>query len=224
MAIDPANARVADATNLANAQDKSGASPGGDYQTFLKMLTAQIKNQDPLNPMEGSDFAVQLATFSGVEQQVRTNDLLLKLAESSSQTDLLGLSSWIGKEVRTTDFVHFSGKEITLQLSPPAGAEKVYLITLDEWGREIGKEEVGVGTGEVDWQGRYADNTALTAGLYRFELEGHQGDKPMPRQKVSAYSKVLGVQTNNGTPELLMAGGAKTSVQAVTSVRESPPS
>ena len=43
------------------------------------MLTTQIKNQDPLNPMEGTEFAVQLATFSGVEQQVQTNQLLARL-------------------------------------------------------------------------------------------------------------------------------------------------
>jgi flagellar basal-body rod modification protein FlgD len=53
-----------------------------DFETFLRMLTVQMKNQDPLNPIESSDFAVQLATFSGVEQQVKTNDLLTKLADS----------------------------------------------------------------------------------------------------------------------------------------------
>ena len=47
-----------------------------DYLTFLKMLTAQVKNQDPLDPMSSDDFSAQLATFSGVEQQVKTNDLL----------------------------------------------------------------------------------------------------------------------------------------------------
>ena len=49
-----------------------------DFETFLRMLTVQMQNQDPLNPIQSSDFAVQLATFSGVEQQVRTNDLLEK--------------------------------------------------------------------------------------------------------------------------------------------------
>ena len=47
-----------------------------DFETFLKMLTVQMKNQDPLNPVESTDYATQLATFSGVEQAVLTNDLL----------------------------------------------------------------------------------------------------------------------------------------------------
>ncbi len=46
-----------------------------DYETFLRMLTTQLQNQDPMNPMESDDFAMQLATFSGVEQQVKTNEI-----------------------------------------------------------------------------------------------------------------------------------------------------
>jgi len=44
-----------------------------DFETFLRMLTVQMQNQDPLNPVDSSDYAVQLATFSSVEQQVQTN-------------------------------------------------------------------------------------------------------------------------------------------------------
>lgn len=47
-----------------------------DFETFLKMLTTQMENQDPLNPVDSAEFAMQLATFSGVEQQIRTNDIL----------------------------------------------------------------------------------------------------------------------------------------------------
>ena len=54
----------------ANSQSTAAkAMINSDFETFLKMLTAQMENQDPLNPIESSDYAVQLATFSGVEQQ-----------------------------------------------------------------------------------------------------------------------------------------------------------
>ncbi|MFV2001871.1 MAG: flagellar hook capping FlgD N-terminal domain-containing protein, partial [Paracoccaceae bacterium] len=55
------------------------ANVNSDFETFLKLLTTQLKNQDPLKPVDSSDFAVQLATFSSVEQQVKTNDLLTSL-------------------------------------------------------------------------------------------------------------------------------------------------
>ena len=53
---------------------------GSDFDTFLKLLTTQMKNQDPLNPIDSTDYATQLATFSGVEQQTRTNQLLESLS------------------------------------------------------------------------------------------------------------------------------------------------
>ena len=52
----------------------SNSALSSDFETFLKMLTVQMENQDPLNPVDSADFAVQLATFSSVEQQVLTND------------------------------------------------------------------------------------------------------------------------------------------------------
>ena len=88
------------ATTTGSATSGS-AFASSDFETFLKMLTTQIKNQDPLNPMEGTEFAVQLATFSGVEQQVQTNTLLQQML--SNGTNGLGeLSGWIGRDVRTT--------------------------------------------------------------------------------------------------------------------------
>ena len=109
---------------------------GGDFQTFLKMLTTQIKNQDPLNPMEGSDFAVQLATFSGVEQQVRTNDLLAQIAAHSAGS-LSAVSQWIGKEVRTTDPVAFDGSPLTLTIDHAPDADGVTLVTYDAAGTVV---------------------------------------------------------------------------------------
>ena len=54
----------------------SKAAVSADFDTFLKMMTTQMKNQDPTKPIDSADYAVQLATFSGVEQQTKTNQLL----------------------------------------------------------------------------------------------------------------------------------------------------
>ena len=67
--------------STASSETKNTPQIGGDFTTFLEMLTVQLKNQDPMNPMESSDFAVQLATFSSVEQQVQTNDLLKEILQ-----------------------------------------------------------------------------------------------------------------------------------------------
>jgi hypothetical protein len=80
-AIQPTAPATATAPQL--SEDTPKATLGSDFETFLKMLTTQMKNQDPLNPVESSEYAVQLATFSSVEQQVLTNDLLTRLIGQS---------------------------------------------------------------------------------------------------------------------------------------------
>ena len=104
------------ATTTGSATSGS-AFASSDFETFLKMLTTQIKNQDPLNPMEGTEFAVQLATFSGVEQQVQTNTLLQQML--SNGTNGLGeLSGWIGRDVRTTAPVWFDTELVSINAMP----------------------------------------------------------------------------------------------------------
>ena len=90
-----------DATAAAGA----GASSTGrtrladSYETFMNLLTAQIKNQDPLSPMDSTQFTQQLVQMTGVEQQLLTNDLLEKLVTNTGsgiQTSV----SLLGREVR----------------------------------------------------------------------------------------------------------------------------
>ena len=75
------------AAGTSGSASSTGASKGSvlssDFETFLKMLTTQLENQDPLNPIDSTDYAVQLATFAGVEQQVLTNDLLESMGGNS---------------------------------------------------------------------------------------------------------------------------------------------
>ncbi|SMO92111.1 flagellar hook capping FlgD N-terminal domain-containing protein [Paracoccus laeviglucosivorans] len=192
---------------------------GGDFETFLRMLTTQIQNQDPLNPMESTEFAVQLATFSGVEQQAHTNALLTELVLGAGGGQLSQLSEWIGRDVRSTAPSWYDGDPLTLQIDPDANADQVTLVILDENGREVGREDIGTGSGEVDWQGRSADGAPLADGLYRFQLESVQDGKVIALTDVSAFSKVTGVDlTANGTV-LRLEGGSTVGLEGVTAVR-----
>ena len=192
---------------------------GGDFETFLKMLTTQIKNQDPLNPMEGSDFAVQLATFSGVEQQVRTNQLLEKLA-GANDAGLVSMAEWIGRDVRTTAPVHFDGRPLTLDIQPDPAASQVELVTLDGSGREVLRESIGTGAGEIDWVGRSGSGEFLGAGTYSFKLVSKRGDDILKTAAVGVYVRVLGVETTADGTRLTLPGGATALETQVTALRE----
>lgn len=192
-----------------------GGFAGGDFETFLKMLTAQIKAQDPLNPMEGADFAVQLATFSGVEQQVQTNDLLERLVGASSGQSISAYSDWIGKQVRTKGQVYFGDDPLTMDISPSPTADKAVLVTLDQFGRRVQSEDIGTGAGLVDWFGADAAGERLQKGMYSFVLESYRGDKLISSDKVAAYSAVYEVQQKDGKISFVLSGGATASPEDV---------
>ncbi|HTV69395.1 MAG TPA: flagellar hook assembly protein FlgD [Rhizobiaceae bacterium] len=101
-----------------------------DYQSFLKLLVAQMKNQDPTAPMESTDYVAQLATFSGVEQQIQINTKLDQMLQANalSQADAIigrhitsadGKTSGIVEEVKIksdkTIAVLENGKEVTIE-------------------------------------------------------------------------------------------------------------
>lgn len=71
-----------------------------DYDTFLKLLVAQMKNQDPTSPMESTDYVAQLATFSQVEQSVQIKN---KLDEMIQANALAQAASFIGREIAAMD-------------------------------------------------------------------------------------------------------------------------
>ena len=91
------------ATNALTSTAKSRETIAGNFDTFLQILTTQLKNQNPLDPLDTNEFTSQLVQFSSVEQQLKTNDFLealLGLNESTYNVNSQAVS-FIGKEVST---------------------------------------------------------------------------------------------------------------------------
>jgi flagellar basal-body rod modification protein FlgD len=191
-----------------------------DFETFLRMLTVQMKNQDPLNPIEATDFAVQLATFSGVEQQVKTNDLLSKLAEGLASSGLTELAGWIGKEVRTAGNARFDG--VPLTLFPGSGLSSGdwgFLVARDEGGLPVARYPIVGGQEPLIWAGALPDGTPLPNGLYRFEVEVMNGQDVARTVPVEHYSRVGEVRTSASGPVLVTDAGTTVRPSDVSGVR-----
>lgn len=203
--------------SAAGAGGFAGAGAGGDFQTFLTMLTAQLQNQDPLNPMESTDFAIQLATFAGVEQAALSNKFLEQMA---GQAGGAGIAGWIGKEGRTTAPVWFGDDAITLDVVPHSLADSVQLVTRDAQGREVTREEIGPGEGQIDWLGRGADDTKLPDGLYSFTLESRRGGEIILESKVGAYARIVEAQFDASGGRVVFEGGASAPAGEVTALRD----
>mgnify|MGYP000002863734 CR=1 FL=1 len=98
--MDPVEAAAAARTQGVDNEASIGAArqQALDYDSFLRLLVEQMKNQDPLEPMSESEYVAQLATFSNVEQNIITNDRLLSLITATTLTDAQSL---IGRTVTT---------------------------------------------------------------------------------------------------------------------------
>ncbi|MGX9355981.1 flagellar hook capping FlgD N-terminal domain-containing protein [Roseobacteraceae bacterium S113] len=190
-----------------------------DYEMFLQMLTTQMTNQDPLNPVDSSDYAVQLATFSSVEQQVLTNELLLDLTSSMSASGLSDLGSWVGKDVRSTAPAAYSGDPITVATEVPITADQAELVVRDANGALINTIGLNTAQDSIVWNGTNAAGAAVSSGLYSFELRTYSQGQVLGETKAPSYSRIEEARLSEGQAVLVLAGGASISPSDVTGVR-----
>jgi flagellar basal-body rod modification protein FlgD len=191
-----------------------------DFETFLKMLTVQMQNQDPLNPIESTDFAVQLATFSGVEQQVRTNDLLETLATSMSGSAMSQFADWIGREAQGTGAAFFDGAPVTVTVPPLRGAESADLVVRDQSGRTVDRLPVDVVGGDLQWSGIAATGQTFLDGLYTFAVEARTGGTILGETPVEIRWIVREARVGeSGKVELVLDGGSVMAASDVSALR-----
>jgi flagellar basal-body rod modification protein FlgD len=191
-----------------------------DFETFLKMLTVQMKNQDPLNPVESTDYATQLATFSGVEQAVLTNDLLKSLTTQMSVGGLVDMAALVGKEVRSAAPVFFDGQPLELLPAQSVTGDTIELVVRNQAGDEVQRVPVPQGSDTIRWTGISANEAPFLVGLYSFEIVGKSDGEVVSESPVEAYSRVQEVRIEAGKTVLLFAGGASIASDEVTALRE----
>ena len=172
------------ANPLAGAVTTSASKPNGAMgkEEFLKLFVAQMKNQDPLNPMEGQELAAQLAQFSSVEQLINLNQQLESQSSSTAamiQTLQNGsAANMIGREVFANGdavVIPESGAaSVTVEVANAGGAGVLHVYDLS--GREVGSRQLGnVGGGRQTIElGAAAEG--LAAGGYTYSVEVVDGE------------------------------------------------
>ena len=191
-----------------------------DFETFLRMLTVQMQNQDPLNPVDSSDYAVQLATFSSVEQQVLTNDLLGALLGQSA-AGIEQLASWVGMEVRVPGAAEFDGDPLAVWAEPALGADQADLIARDSGGNEITRMSIAGDGGRVDWSGQLEAGGTALHGPYTFEVESRAADgSVIAITPADIYTTVVEVQSTPRGLQLVTEDGALVAASDVSALRQ----
>lgn len=166
-------------------QSLTGNSELGQDQ-FLQLLVAQMENQDPINPMDGKEFASQLAEFNSVEQLIGVNDGLSELSQSqevmrSELTNSMA-SSLTGKQARAlsgnVQLQNNGSSNINYDLNN--AASEVEIVIKDASGNEVRSETIdGAAAGENNWSwdGRSNDGVRVPEGQYEVEINATNGDE-----------------------------------------------
>ena len=191
-----------------------------DFDTFLRMLTVQMQNQDPLNPIESTDFAVQLATFSGVEQQVQTNDLLKALSADQNAAGLAQMAGWVGKEARAAAPAYFDGSPLTINTLFGSGADRGQLLVRDSNGAEVQRLPLTLSDEIVEWAGVDSSGAPLPAGTYQFDVISFSGDQQLEENPAEVYGRVTEVRLQDGETVLIMQGDVSVATSDVTALRD----
>jgi len=204
------------------APTKGGAATqiSSDFEVFLKMLTAQMQYQDPLNPIDSTDYATQLATFSGVEQAVQTNDLLRALSSELGVGGLSELADWVGKEVRSAGPVSFDGRPVALFPQTNTDAQTWEISVRNAEGDEVQRIPVAPGTDEVAWTGLEFGGSPAPTGSYSFTAIGRTNGQVITDAPVETYARVTEVRIENAQQVLVLEGNRKVAYDAVTAIRE----
>jgi len=182
MDINSINANTASAFQKQNSVGKTDMG----QKQFLQLLVAQMRNQDPINPVDGADFASQLAQFNSVEQLIDVNSGLDTLQSSQ---DLMSASltnsmaaTLTGKQVRAiSDQVNLSAEgnsEINFKLR--SAAEEVEIVIRNSSGSEVRRETLnGVSSGDNNWTWDGLNNSGerLGEGNYQVEVIAKNGDE-----------------------------------------------
>jgi flagellar basal-body rod modification protein FlgD len=170
-----------------------------DRDAFLKLFTTQLKNQNPLDPMENEAFVSQLAQFSSLEAMtgVRTS-MDAMAADSKSEKFLLG-SSLLGKKIERVGSLATmgAGEQITSKANLPSpadsGAFRIYDAATDELVYTKSFNQLPAGSVDLTWNGQNEDGDEMPAGQYKFEFlvdrGGVQTTVPLiNKQMISAVS------------------------------------
>jgi len=200
---------VAPTTTAAAANTSAANQLGGNFDEFLKLLTTQLKNQDPLSPLDTNQFTQELVQFSSVEQQIQTNtslNTLISLQQSAQITAALG---FIGHNVVVNgSTAQLANGQATWNYNVPKPATATISIADATTGSVVfsTKQALQPGQQTFTWNGQTSDGNVLTSGTYKISITATDANG----QSVGVATQSLGAVTAvdvSQTPPVLTVNG-----------------
>ncbi|GLQ08255.1 flagellar hook assembly protein [Devosia yakushimensis] len=192
-----------------------------NFDTFLNILTTQLKNQNPLDPLDTNQFTAQLVQFTGVEQQLKTNEFLESLLQSTQSSGKTDAVSYIGKEVTaagTTAQLKDGGA--TWAFNAEAQVANA-TVTIKNANGQVVYTETGSlekGPGNFLWTGKGSDGNTQPDGIYTIDIKGTN----LAGNTIKISTSTVGVVTAvdfSGAQPILTVGTGKILLSDVTNVK-----
>jgi len=192
MSVSATSSIVSDATNTKSATTTSTSGVADAQDRFLKLLVAQMQNQDPLNPMDNAQVTTQMAqiqTVSGIE---KLNQTLQSLSTSYAATQTMQSASMIGHSVLTDgSLLALKGGAAVAGIDLSAAADQVEVDVYDQNGTLVNTNKLGgrdAGSFAFQWDGKDDSGNVLPDGNYNFTVKATKGS-----DKVDATALAVGL-------------------------------
>jgi flagellar basal-body rod modification protein FlgD len=207
------------ATSLSST---TGATLAGNFQTFLTLLTTQLKNQDPLSPLDTNQFTQQLVQFASVEQQLKTNDQLTSLVTLQQTAQSTQALTFVGKTaVVDGSTTALTKGAATWDLNVPTNANVNVSIT-NSTGQTVfsGSYSVTAGNNKAfAWDGKGNDGTQWPDGQYKMTATGAD----TAGNTVAVSTQIQGVVNSvdlTQSPPLLSINGQTYTISQIKSITQ----
>ena len=198
----------------------TGSTLAGNFQTFLQLLTTQLQNQNPLDPLDTNQFTQQLVQFAGVEQQLKTNDQLTQLVSLQQTTQATQALGFVGKTaVVDGNTTALSSSKATWELNIPSSSAVTVTIANSK-GQTVftGNYSASAGNNQpFTWNGQGSDGTQWPDGLYTMTATAADSSGNPVAISTQVGGTVSSVDLTQ-TPPLLMINGQTYTVSQVKSI------
>lgn len=216
-----ANSALAGANTAATTRLSGNSSE--DYDRFLKLLTAQMKYQDPMQPTDPTQFVAQLAQFSQVEQQTKSNTYLKSILDAvSGSANLTENAALLGRTVQTQlSQITLSKAGATVPLTLDVSATTLNgtrLEVLDASGNLVRKVSLNAGTTTLTFDGKDSNGMLLAAGAYKVRVVGDDANGARQSAGIASNSgKITEVRRgSDGGVSLMLENGAQVNATDIT--------
>ena len=207
-------------TNTSSSGGANATEIASNFTQFLTLLTTQLKNQNPLDPMDTNQFTQQLVQFAGVEQQLKTNDTLGNILTASQSASSASATSYIGKTVTADGSTsQLAGGSASWSLTPARAASKAVITILDSKSNVVATQTTSLAAGSQSytWNGKTSAGLTAANGNYSIKVSATDATGANVAVDTSLSGTVDEVDLS-GTSPVLSIGSQRVPLSSVQTI------